>query len=208
MRVLAVANPKGGSGKSTLACHLAAALAWSGVQTMLGDIDQQQSSQLWLAQRPVNLPRIHGWEIKDGEPAKPPKGTNTAVLDTPASLHGKKLAQILKLADTLVVPVGASAFDRWASEAFFAELAEAKSVRKGSLQVLVVAMRVNTRATSYRDLEVFLQQHDFPVCTALRDTQGYVQVLNRGMTLFDLPRQKAALDRQQWQPLLDALGIA
>jgi chromosome partitioning protein len=41
---------------------------------------------------------------------------------------------------------------------------------------------------------------------ALRDTQLYVQCLERGMTIFDLPGQRATADLQQWQPILDWLG--
>ena len=40
----------------------------------------------------------------------------------------------------------------------------------------------------------------------LRDTQTYVRCVEQGLTVFDLPAEKTALDRAQWQPILDWLA--
>jgi chromosome partitioning protein len=67
MPVVAVVNRKGGSGKSTLATHLAAYCANNGMPVMLGDVDRQHSTQVWLRLRDVQeLPRrapIVGWRV-------------------------------------------------------------------------------------------------------------------------------------------------
>ena len=52
MPVVVVANPKGGVGKSTLATQVAGYWARQGHAVMLGDVDRQQSSRLWLKLRP------------------------------------------------------------------------------------------------------------------------------------------------------------
>ena len=52
MPVVVVANPKGGVGKSTLSTNIAGYFARQGHAVMLGDIDRQQSSRLWLGLRP------------------------------------------------------------------------------------------------------------------------------------------------------------
>jgi chromosome partitioning protein len=85
---------------------------------MLGDTDVQQSSRVWLGLRPANLPAITAWEVADNAVARPPKGTSHVVLDTPAGLKGSKLDVILKLADTVIVPVQPSIFDILATEEF------------------------------------------------------------------------------------------
>jgi chromosome partitioning protein len=51
MSVIVVANPKGGVGKSTMATHIAGYYASKGHSVVLGDIDRQQSSRLWLGLR-------------------------------------------------------------------------------------------------------------------------------------------------------------
>jgi chromosome partitioning protein len=205
MRSILIANPKGGSGKSTLSTHLAAWFAWQEEAVMLGDIDVQQSSRHWLAMRPASSPQIRSWNINDEEKAHTPKGTGIAVLDSPAGLHGKQLKQALMRVDHVVIPVLPSAFDMWASADFFNTLAEVKAVRREQISVAVVGMRVNPRTQSAAQLTEFLQKFELPLLTCIRDTQLYVQSIQRGLTLFDLPVSRTKQDRLQWQPLLDWL---
>jgi chromosome partitioning protein len=203
MKSFLIANPKGGSGKSTLATSLAGWLAREGHRVMLGDIDRQRSSQSWLALRPPGLPLIRQWEIEDGQPARPPVGTTHAVLDTPAGLHGKKLAHVLRLVERVIVPLQPSLFDILATRQFLDELMAEREIRKQHAFVAVVGMRVNARTRAATELERFLATSGLPVLACLRDTQNYVQAAAHGMTIFDLPPSRAAQDWEQWQPILD-----
>jgi chromosome partitioning protein len=206
MKRIMVANPKGGSGKSTLATNLAGWLARQGHHVMLGDIDRQQSSREWLRLRPPALPRIDSWEIEADKPARPPNGTTHAVLDTPAGLHGKKLAQVLKVIEQVIVPLQPSLFDILATRDFLAALATEKEVRNHHAFVAIVGNRVDARTRAAGELERFLGDVGLPVLTYLRDTQNYVQAAAHGLTIFDLPASRAAQDWQQWQPILDWAG--
>lgn len=202
MKSFLIANPKGGSGKSTLATNLAAALACQGHQVMLGDIDRQQSAREWLKLRPPGLPLISSWEINPGAPARPPRETTHVVLDTPAGLHGKKLAQVLKLVQRVIVPLQPSLFDILATKDFLDELLEEKAVRSHAAFIAVVAMRVDERTRAALQLERFLDTLGLPVLTHLRDTQLYVQAAAHGLSIFDLPASRAERDWAQWQPIL------
>lgn len=206
MQSVLVANPKGGSGKSTLATNLAGYFASSGRKVMLGDVDRQQSSLRWLAERDAALPPIVGWEIEPGAPAKPPKGTEMVILDSGAGLHGKKLAALVSRVERILVPIQPSPFDMWASGEFFEQLLAEKAVRKNKVFMAVVGMRVDPRTRSAKELERFLESHDVPVLSWLRDTQLYVQAAANGMTLFDLPASRTAKDREAWKPILHWLG--
>jgi chromosome partitioning protein len=203
MKVVVVANPKGGVGKSTLSTNLAGYFAARGESVMLGDMDRQHSSREWLALRPAALPSIRGWDIQGEGPARPPKGTQRVVLDTPAGLHGKNFDRALKEAHRIIVPVQPSLFDILATRRFLTELAEEKAVRRGELEVAVVGMRVDSRTRSAQELERFLQGFGLPVLGFLRDTQVYVQLAARGLTLFDVNRRQVEKDLEQWQDLLD-----
>lgn len=205
MKRIMVANPKGGCGKSTLSTHIAAWFAWQEQIVMLGDIDRQQSSHHWLNLRPAPLPHIGRWEIEDDKVARPPKGTQVVVLDTPAGLHGKALKHALGMVDKIVVPLVPSAFDMWASAEFFEQLAEMKAVRREEVAIGVVGMRVNARTQMAAQLDAFLQPYGLPMITQLRETQLYVQTIQRGLTIFDLPHSRTERDREQWGPLLDWL---
>ena len=203
MNVIVVANPKGGVGKSTLSTNLAGYFARMGESVMLGDVDRQQSARDWLSLRSSTLPPIRSWDLLPDEPARPPRGTSHVVLDTPAGLHGKMLERVLKEATHVVVPMQPSMFDILATRHFLDTLRELKAVRKGHLKVGLVGMRVDPRTRSALELERFLSGFSLPVLAHLRDTQLYVQLAARGMTLFDLSLSAAQRDLEQWQPLLD-----
>lgn len=67
MPVVVIANPKGGVGKSTLATNVAGYWASQGHAVMLGDVDRQQSSRLWLGLRP---PAARGLTLFDVGPGR------------------------------------------------------------------------------------------------------------------------------------------
>jgi chromosome partitioning protein len=201
MPVIVVANPKGGVGKSTVATNLAGALARAGHAVMLGDVDRQQSAAQWLALRPTVLPTIRGWDLAHDAVVRPPKGTTHVVLDTPAGLHGKKLDEVMKIADRVIVPLQPSLFDIQASHVFIQALAAHK--RGAKVRVGVVGMRVREGTIATDQLRHFLDGLGVPVLAMLRDTQLYVQLAARGATLWDIAPSRAERDLAQWQPILD-----
>lgn len=203
MQTFLIANPKGGVGKSTLATNLAGGLAKRDCRVMLGDIDRQQSAREWLRLRSPALPPIATWELEPDRPARPPAGTTHAVLDTPAGLHGKKLAHVLKVVDQVIVPLQPSLFDILATRQFLDALLQEKEVRRQHAFVAVVGMRVDARTRAAAELERFLAGLGLPVLALLRDTQNYVQAAAHGLTVFDLSASRAAQDWAQWQPILD-----
>lgn len=199
MPVVVVANPKGGVGKSTLSTQIAGYFAGQNHPVMLGDADRQQSSKLWLSLRPDNARPISSWELGDDQMAKPPKGTTHVVLDTPAGLHGKRLKEILKRAHKVVVPLQPSVFDIFATQDFLSELAD--SARAAKIDIGIVGMRVDERTRSAEQLRTFVEATGLPVLGYLRDTQNYVQLTARGLTVFDLPPERVARDLAQWQAI-------
>ncbi len=204
MPVIVVANPKGGAGKSTLATNLAGWLASAGRTVMLGDVDRQQSSRQWLAQRarygPV-LREIRGWDVDiDAESVvRPPKGTTHVVLDTPAGLHGKRLDAVLRIADRLLIPLQPSLFDIQATHAFVAAVHEHR--RAPQVRLGLVGMRVREHTKAHEQLHQYLATVPVPVVAWLRDTQNYVQLAARGLTLWDVAKSRVERDLAQWQPL-------
>ncbi len=200
MPVILVANPKGGVGKSTLSSNIAGYLAHRGHAVMLGDVDRQQSSARWLAQRPASLPLVRGWALESSDQLRTPKEVTHAVLDTPAGLHGKKLAQALKVADRVVVPLQPSLFDIQATFDFVQALREAGA--SGRMPAVgLVAMRVREGTLSQQQLQQFIAQLGLPLLAELRDTQNYVQLAARGLTLWDIAPGRVARDLAQWEGL-------
>lgn len=200
MPVIVVANPKGGVGKSTLSSNIAGCFARQGHTVMLGDVDRQQSSRLWLRLRPDTMPSIQTWDISEDHIARPPKGVTHVVLDTPAGLHGKGLDAVMKLADKVIVPLQASVFDIYATQEFVAALA--KKGRAEGKQVAVVGNRIKDHTKATEHLKEFLQTLDVPLLTLLRDTQNYAHLAAHGLSLWDVPATKVEKDLAQWEPIL------
>ena len=167
MPIVVVANPKGGVGKSTLSTHVAGYYASQGHSVMLGDIDRQQSSALWLRLRPPQARPIRTWDISHDLIARPPRDTTHVVLDTPAGLHGWRFKDVLKMADKVLVPLQPSIFDIYATRAFLDELAETR--RSRPMEVGIVGMRVDPRTIAADKLNEFVASLGLPVLGTLRE---------------------------------------
>ena len=203
MPVIVVANPKGGVGKSTLATNIAGCLAAAGHEVMLGDVDRQQSSRQWLALRPPQLPAIRSWDVTPDDIVRPPKGTTHVVLDTPAGLHGKRLDAVLRIADCMLIPLQPSLFDIQATHSFVKQLRQHRRAADVTLALVGMRVRENTRANE--QLHDYLATLSVPVVAWLRDTQNYVQLAARGLTLWDVAPSRVERDLSQWQALIDWL---
>lgn len=205
MPVIAVVNRKGGSGKSTVAAHLAAWFAHQGCAVMLGDVDRQQSTRAWLRRRNTALPSIAPWTVDQKSVLRVPSGITHVVLDTPGGLHGFELARMVMFANAILMPVCNSAFDREAAAACYAELMTLPRVTSGRCKLAGIGMRIDARTHAAQALGDWSTQLGLPFLGVLRETQLYVQCLERGMTIFDLPGQRAAADLTQWAPITDWL---
>lgn len=195
MPIVVVANPKGGVGKTTLSTNVAGYFASQGHSVMLGDADRQQSSALWLRLRPPEARPIQTWDFSaQDEVARPPRGVTHVVLDTPAGLHGKRFKDVLKLANKVIVPLQPSIFDIYATRDFLDELTETRKVAVG-----IVGMRVDPRTIASEKLAEFVDGLGLPVLAYLRDTQNYIHLAARGLTLFDVAPSRVEKDLQQWQ---------
>lgn len=199
MPVVVVANPKGGVGKSTLSTNVAGYLASQGHSVMLGDADRQQSSALWLRLRPPQARPIATWEVSHDLIARPPREATHVVLDTPAGLHGWRFKDVLKLADKVLVPLQPSIFDIYATRTFLDELAESRHA--GKVDIGIVGMRVDARTIAADKLQEFVGGLGLPVLGYLRDTQNYIHLAARGLTLFDVAASRVEKDLQQWQDI-------
>lgn len=199
MKSILIANPKGGSGKSTLATNLAGYFAIRGKQVLLQDLDRQQSSASWLARRPADAPTIYA-------SSKHTEKLDWVITDSPAGLRDDKLADAVKTADYVIVPVQPSAFDIGATSDFLEVLATEKNIRKNKTFVALVGMRVNLRTHSAVKLAAFMQEADLPILAYLRNAQAYITAAEQGLSIFDMRVSLVAQDVAQWKQLLRWIG--
>ncbi len=119
-RTITVAQQKGGSGKTTLAANLAVELARRGHAVAVLDTDPQGSLGRWfMARREQGDPGLEfatasAWGV--AYECEKLKRTNDFVLiDTPPKIDSD-LRPALRESDLILVPVGPSRMDLWATE--------------------------------------------------------------------------------------------
>ena len=201
MRKIMTINPKGGCGKTTLATNMASYFVQEGYNVTLADYDLQQSSMDWLKVRPEEYPDIHGIDATSG-PVKAPRSTNFLIMDAPAAVHGAELAEMVKKAETLVIPVLPSPVDMRACAHFIKELLTVGKVSRKQTRMVVVANRAREYTIAYHQLEAFLGALKIPFITTLRDSQSYIRAADQGLGIFELAPSSVYTDLEQWEPLV------
>ncbi|MDH3350175.1 MAG: ParA family protein [Gammaproteobacteria bacterium] len=201
MRHIMVLNAKGGCGKSTLATNIASYFANEGATVALADYDPQRSSLDWLDRRPENRPAIAGVAAFDGGLRHVPRSCDIVVSDAPARSHGKELTDLVKHAETLVIPVLPSTIDMQATSTFLKELQGVGKVQRKQVKIGALANRVRENTLIYDDLDEYLTKARVPYIAALREAQNYVRAYTRGLGIFELPEYLAWPDWDEWEPL-------
>jgi chromosome partitioning protein len=209
MQTILVINSKGGSGKTTVATNLASYYAGKQYQTALMDYDPQGSSLHWLKQRPNTLGRIQG-----ANAARNIKGqirslnmkihskTQKLIIDAPAGVKGLLLQDLVRRADSIVVPVAPSAIDIHATADFIKDLHLVGKVRSYNKKVAVIANRVRSSIPLYRPLEKFLISLNIPFVTTLTDSDCYIIAAESGRGVYDMDHKEVMLERAELQPLV------
>jgi chromosome partitioning protein len=206
MRHVMVMNSKGGCGKSTMATNIASYFASEGFKVALADYDPQRTSLDWLAIRPEELPKISGIAAYDEGLRGVPRDTEIVVIDAPARTHGSEMNELVRRAETIIVPVLPSPIDMKASEHFMAELMELGKVQRAQARLAVVANRVRENTLLFDELDTYLGKLKAPYLGALRQSTNYLRAFQRGMGVFELPEYLAWPDWKQWEPITKWLG--
>jgi len=201
MRHIMVLNAKGGCGKSTLATNIASYFANEGASVALADYDPQRSSLDWLDRRPDNRAKITGVAGYDGGLRRVPRTADFVIIDAPARSHGAELTDLVKHAETIVVPVLPSTIDMQATTNFLEELKDIGKIERRQAKIGTVANRVRDNTLIFDELDEYLLKARTPYIAALRDAQNYVRAYTRGLGIFELPEYLAWPDWEDWKPL-------
>lgn len=210
IRRVLVVNAKGGCGKTTIATNLASYYASRGIAVTLADHDPQGSSTQWLSLRSDEFPSINGvaayrkpdsavtrtWQLRA------PVDTERMILDAPAGVHGMTLVEMVREADTIIIPVLPSPIDIHAASHFIKDLLLVAKVRARSIRLGVVANRVRSKTKVYQSLQRFLNSLQIPFVAYLRDTQNYVQSSESGLGVYEWTGHNIRHDRRQWDKLV------
>jgi chromosome partitioning protein len=196
-----VMNAKGGCGKSTLATNIASYFATEGASVALADYDPQRSSLDWLERRPADRPEIAGVAAFEDGLKRAPRTADYLIIDAPARSHGAELTDLVRHAETIVLPVLPSTIDMQATTAFIDELKSVGKVERKKVKIGAVANRVRDNTLIWGELDDYLTRTRVPYVAALREAQNYIRAYSRGLGIFELPEYLAWPDWEEWEPL-------
>ncbi|MEZ0121078.1 MAG: AAA family ATPase [Candidatus Reddybacter sp.] len=204
MRSILLLNAKGGCGKTTMATNIAAYFALKGKNVVLADFDLQGSSMDWLAARPAARPRIRGLAAWQGR-IRVPKNTDYLIIDSPAAVSGRPLANLVRRADSILIPVLPSPMDIRAAEHFIGQLNALRRVLNTQVKLATVANRVGENTLAAGDLDDYLEMiklpngKKVPYLALLRASQNYIRAAETGLSIFEFSPSRTEHDRACWK---------
>ncbi len=213
MQTILVVNSKGGSGKTTVATNLASYYAHNDYVTALMDYDPQGSSLQWLKLRTRTQKLIHaanaakhkGGLLRSWQMRVPTK-TDRLIIDAPAGVEGLVLQEIVRSADSIVIPVAPSAIDIHATADFIKDLFLVGKVRTNKTRVAVIANRVRNGVPVYKPLEKFLNSLKIPFVAVLTDSEIYIQAVAEGRGVVEMDPSETKSERVELGALFNWLN--
>ena len=152
----------------------------------------------WLSLRPEDLPAITGVSAYDEGLRGVPRDTEVLVIDAPARTHGSEMNELVRRAETILVPVLPSPIDMKACQHFMKELLDLGQVQREQARLAVVANRVRENTLLFEELDAYLGKLKVPYLASLRQSTNYLRAFQRGMGVFELPEYLAWPDWEQW----------
>jgi chromosome partitioning protein len=167
-------------GKTTLTASLALAAQSTGHHVALIDLDRQRSLSQFA--KMVDIPYQTGLQVGPRKFAKK-KVADLLLIDTKATLRGRKLEEAVALADAIIVPCTTSHVDIEATSRFLKQLRRVKDLKKGRALLIPVLNRMRMNASlSDQIAQAELKLHA-PIGAWFPATKAFEEVLETGRSI-------------------------
>jgi chromosome partitioning protein len=202
-KIIGIAQVKGGAGRSTVATNLAGEFSKIG-ETVLIDADMPQGTAAsWYALR-QQAGRAQGLAGDTASTHRElvtkveahAKKADFIVLDGPPRIAEMTRAMVV-LSDLVLVPVGASVAEIWATGDVKMILDEAKTVRPINARMVWTRLRANTRIAKDLGDQAGKELDLKTLKTALALRVAYVEALGAGMTAAETGDRDAKAELQE-----------
>ncbi len=181
-------------------------MAQKGYKVALADADNQKSALQWLKQRPEDAAPIQGLDWRQEKSiGDVPKNIEYLIVDAPGALSGEHAEQLISEAQAIITPLQPSFFDTESTRRFLKHLQDIKRIRKGKVQILLLANRVKANSASSKDIQDFFQKIEQQPVAWISERTAYAQLAMHGLSIFDKTQKNYLVMQEQWQPLLNAI---
>lgn len=203
-----MASRKGGSGKTTTAVHIAG-LADADGGAVIVDADPQGSATAWYELRATERPYVVAAPqngIRGVTETAAAEGFGWSIIDLPPH-NEASIAEAMRLADLVVIPVRPSLFDLRAAES---TVSMARALKRSAVALITGAPPGMTggEATIVREARAYLEALPVEVCrTTIGQRAAFSHALLSGSSAAEYePNGKAARECEAlWRELKDRM---
>ena len=131
-----------------------------------------------------------------------PKDLDYLIVDAPGALWGEHAELLVSESHAIVTPLQPSVFDIDSTKRFIKHLQDIKRIRKGKVQILLLANRLRPNTISVENIKDFFKQIEQNPAAAILERSCYDQLAQEGLSVFDKTQKQYTQIQDQWRPLL------